>query len=177
MTKEELITEIQTSFRDVKLDDGIGLWEGQGLDDYANETEILKLRLKDERNNWDSISYEDLAYAQSSLSFFDAKGMRFCLPKFLIFDILEDEIFEERGINSPDVIFTIGHNLNEEYQKNRFSLFDNRQIETIIYYLKYKIDKIISTREEYLTDYDYNELTRTLNEWKTMRNKKTATNT
>ena len=154
MTKESLIAEIKSSFQNVKLEDGIGLWEGQGLDDYANENEILKLRLRDERNNWDTISYEDLAYAQSSLSFFDAKGMRFCLPKFLIFDLLEDEIFQEKGISAPDVVFILGHNLNEEYQKNRFSLFDRPQIETIIHYLEYKIEKISSTRKEYLTDYD-----------------------
>ena len=166
MTKESLIAEIKSSFQNVKLEDGIGLWEGQGLDDYANENEILKLRLRDERNNWDTISYEDLAYAQSSLSFFDAKGMRFCLPKFLIFDLLEDEIFQEKGISAPDVVFIIGHNMNEEYQKNRFSLFDRPQIETIIHYLEYKIEKISSTRKEYLTDYDYNKLIQTLNEWK-----------
>ncbi len=166
MTKESLIAEIKSSFQNVKLEDGIGLWEGQGLDDYANENEILKLRLRDERNNWDTISYEDLAYAQSSLSFFDAKGMRFCLPKFLIFDLLEDEIFQEKGISAPDVVFILGHNLNEEYQKSRFSLFDRPQIETIIHYLEYKIEKIISTRKEYLTDYDCNKLIQTLNEWK-----------
>jgi hypothetical protein len=166
MTKESLIAEIKSSFQNVKLEDGIGLWEGQGLDDYADESEILKLRLRDERNNWDTISYEDLAYAQSSLSFFDAKGMRFCLPKFLIFDLLEDEIFQEKGISAPDVVFILGHNLNEEYQKNRFSLFDRPQIETIIHYLEYKIEKIISTRKEYLTDYDDNKLITTLSEWK-----------
>lgn len=166
MTKEKLIAEIRTSFENVRLDDGIGLWEGQGLDDYAGENEILKLRIKDERNNWDNIPYEDLAYGQSSLSFFDAKGMRFCLPKFLIFDILEDEIFKEKGINSPDVIFTMGNKLNDEYQKRRFSLFDSRQIETIIHYLEYKIEKAISTNKEYMTDYNYIELIRTINEWK-----------
>jgi hypothetical protein len=166
MTKNELITEIQSAFKDIKLEDGIGLWEGQGLDDYASNDEILKLRSKDERNNWDNIPYEDIAYASSSLSFFDAKGMRFCLPKFLIFNLLSDEIFEEIGLYSPDVIFTLGHNLNDEYQKARFSLFDNHQIETIIHFLEYKIEKIISTDKEYATDYTYLELIRTLNEWR-----------
>ncbi|MBK9191620.1 MAG: hypothetical protein IPM77_08950 [Crocinitomicaceae bacterium] len=127
MTKESLIAEIKSSFQNVKLEDGIGLWEGQGLDDYADEREILKLRLRDERNNWDTISYEDLAYAQSSLSFFDAKGMRFCLPKFLIFDLLEDEIFQEKGISAPDVVFILGHNLNEEYQKTGFLFLTDRK--------------------------------------------------
>lgn len=166
MTKSELIIEIRTAFKNIKLEDGVGLWEAQGLDDYAGENEILKLKIKDERNDWDNIPYEDLAYGQSSLSFFDAKGMRFCLPKFLIFDILSDEIFEEKGFNSTDVLFTLGYNLNDEYQKFRFSLFDNQQIETIIHYLEYKVEEMILTDNEYSTDYFYIELIRTLNEWK-----------
>lgn len=166
MTKNELIKEIRTAFKDIQLEDGIGLWEGQGLDDYAGEEEILKLRLKDERNNWDNIPYEDLAYGRSSLSFFDAKGMRFCLPKFLIFDILSDEIFKNKGVSSPDVIFTLGYNLNDDYQKSRFSLLDIKQIKTIINFMDYKVEKIISTDNEYTTDYTYLELIKTLSEWK-----------
>jgi hypothetical protein len=166
MTKNELIIQIRTAYKDIKLEDGIGLWEGQGLDDYAGEEEILKLRSKDERNNWDNIPYEDIAYASSSLSFFDAKGMRFCLPKFLIFNLLSDEIFKEIGLQAPDVIFTLGYNLGDEYQQARFSLFDKHQIETIIHFLEYKVGRIVVTDSEYATDYVYLEIIRTLDEWK-----------
>ena len=139
MTKEELITKIRTAFKDVKLGDGVGLWEGQGLDDYADEKTMLELRKKDERNNWDNIPYKDLAFCSSSLSFFDAKGMRFCLPKFLIFDILEEQLYKEQGISSPCVLFTLSYKLNEEHQKNRFSLLDSQQIEAVICFLEYKL--------------------------------------
>ena len=87
MTKEKLKTKIRTAFKAVELEDGIGLWEAQGVDDYADKKTILKLREKDERKNWNNISYKELAICESSLSFFDAKGMRFYLPQFLIFDI------------------------------------------------------------------------------------------
>jgi hypothetical protein len=167
MTKDELITEIQTAFKDIKLEDGVGLWEGQGLDDYAGDDEILKLKTKDERNNWDNIPYEDIAYASSSLSFFDAKGMRFCLPKFLIFNLLSDEISKKIGLSAPDVVFTLGYNLNEKYQQSRFSLFNRQQIETIIHFLEYKLEKNIASDNEYY----YEELTKTLNEWKNKANK------
>lgn len=140
MTKENLITKIRSAFKNVKLEDGIGLWEAQGLDDYADQKTILKLKAKDKREDWDTISYQELALCESSLSFLDAKGMRFCLPKFLIFDILEDEILEKEGINSPEVLFTLSFNFDEEYQKKRFSLFDKAQIECIIAYLKYKLE-------------------------------------
>ncbi len=177
MTKDELITEIRTAFKNVKLEDGIGLWEGQGIDDYADGETILKLRKKDERNNWDNIPYEDLVDCQSSLSFFDAKGMRFCLPKFLIFDILTDEIFKEKGLVAPDVLFTLTYKLNEEYQKKRFSLLDNKQIEVVINFLEYNLTEIVLKHQEnsinnsskidtVFSENKYIELERTINEWR-----------
>ena len=51
MTKEELIKEIYDAFKGVRLEDGIGLWEAQGLDDYADPKTMAELRKKDERNN------------------------------------------------------------------------------------------------------------------------------
>ena len=54
MTKDELITEIRTAFKNIKLEEGVGLWEGQGIDDYADSETILKLRKRDERNNWNT---------------------------------------------------------------------------------------------------------------------------
>ncbi len=177
MTKDELIEEIRAAFKNVRLEDGVGLWEGQGLDDYADNETMLKLRKKDERNNWENITYEDLVDCQSSLSFFDAKGMRFCLPKFLIFDILADEIFKEKGLYSPDVLFTLSYNLNEVYQENRMSLLDSKQIEVVIHFLTYKLNEIVLKHKTYSIDYgssmdtvfsdkDYIELNNTINEWR-----------
>jgi hypothetical protein len=155
MKKKELKIKIRLAFKDVKLEDGIGLWEGQGVDEYANEKRMLELREKDERNNWDAIPYKDLQYCESSLSFFDAKGMRFCLPKYLIFDLLNDKFYEKEGLGPPDLVFTLGHKLDEEYQKVRFSLFDNQQIQCVIAYLKYKISE----------GYDAFELNNTIRKW------------
>ena len=47
MTKEELIIEIRTAFNNVKLEDGVGLWEGQGIDDYADSKTMAELKRKD----------------------------------------------------------------------------------------------------------------------------------
>jgi hypothetical protein len=177
MTMEELIQKIQIAFKDVKLEDGIGLWEGQGLDNYADQKTMLELREKDERNNWNNIPYKDISLCQSSLSFFDAKGMRFCLPKFLLLDILAEQLYQEQGISSPDVIFTLSCNSNDDYQKSRFSLFNKQQIECIIHFLEYKLQKFIvedkecstsfdSTTGNVYSNYDYIELDKTINDWK-----------
>lgn len=180
MTKEELVQEIKIAFKNVVLDDGVGLWEGQGIDDYADHKTMLELRKKDEtyRNNWDEIPYEDLNRCESSLSFFDAKGMRFHLPKFLIFETLEEEILEEYGFSSAgDMIFRLGYKLNEEYQKERFSLLNNPQIQCVIHFLQYRVDQIIARHTEYSIQYgssmatldsdaDYVNLQCTINQWK-----------
>ena len=175
MTKEELIEEIQIAFKDVKLEDGIGLWEGQGLDDYADRETLLKLRRKDERDNWDNISYKDLAYCESSLSFFDAKGMRFCLPKFLILDILEKEFYKDENIIlSCDIIFHLGYERNDNQEV--FHLFNRKQIQCIIYYLEYKREELITEHKEYSINYGttiesvywdscYMEIDRVINIW------------
>jgi hypothetical protein len=175
MTKEELLTVIKTAFKNVRLADGIGLWQGQGIDDYADLNTIAELRKKDEKMNWDNIPYKDLAACSSSLSFFDAKGMRFHLPKFMIFDLFADEIYEKEQNYSPDVLFTLGYNLDEEYQKNRFSLFNKEQTQAIIHFLEYKLDDFTQQYKEYYTDdissnHQYLELVSTLNEWKKRSN-------
>ncbi len=142
MTKEDLVTQIQLAFAEVKLEDGIGLWQAQGIDDYASEEEILALREKDEKDNWDNISYEDCNACESSLSFFDAKGMRFHLPKFLIFDMLEEEITKENAIYVQDVLFTLCYEPDSEYQLTRFSLLNTEQLKIVIHFLNYKLENI-----------------------------------
>jgi len=154
MTKEELLAKIRTAFKDVRLEDGVGLWEAQGLDEYAGDAKMRELRAKDERDDWGKMPYKDLAYCYSSLSFFDAKGMRFCLPQFLVFDLLSDDLTDHVGL--PDVVFTLGHKLNEEYQMERFSLFDAEQIQCVIDFLEYKLPET----------YDEDGLRKTIGEWR-----------
>ena len=87
----EAIERIRVAFRDVKLGDGIGLLEANGMDDYANETELAQLRKFDERDSWKNI--EPFEYGQHNFTpgYFDAAGFVFHLPGFLIAE-LTDEI-------------------------------------------------------------------------------------
>jgi hypothetical protein len=175
MIKKELLQNILTAFENVKLEDGVGIWEGQGIDDYADTKTMAELRAKDEREHWQNIPYQDLVTCSSSLSFFDAKGMRFCLPQLLVFDLLADEIFDGTANHSPDVVFTLGHKLDEPYQKSRFELFDKPQIQAIIHFLEYKIAEITVLYKKYSANTDsdnnnyfsheYAELHRTLKAW------------
>ena len=94
MTEERLqvIEKIRKAFANVTLEDGIGLKQAQGLDDYEDESTCAKYRESDEKEDWSKFSPNELASCHSSLSFFDPKGMRFHLPAFLIAE-LEGTIF------------------------------------------------------------------------------------
>jgi hypothetical protein len=81
-----LIAEVSAAFADVRLGSGVGLFEAQGLDDYAADEERKALRERDEKEDWTLLRAVDLNRANSSFSFFDAAGMRFHLPAYLIAD-------------------------------------------------------------------------------------------
>jgi hypothetical protein len=84
---DEVISEITAAFADMQLDDGIGLFQATGLDDYASDEELKRLRARDEKTDWRRISYADLERCYAAPSFFDAKGFLFHLPAFLIAEL------------------------------------------------------------------------------------------
>ncbi|MEA3207623.1 MAG: hypothetical protein QOE70_680 [Chthoniobacter sp.] len=87
---QELCRAIEDAFRGVTLGRGVGLQEAQGLDDYADAATCAAYRAKDEKDDWRRIPAEALGQCNSSLSFFDAEGMRFHLPAYLIADVHGD---------------------------------------------------------------------------------------
>ena len=69
---------------------GTGLHKGQGLDDYAGPQACARMRESDEKTNWSRLSIYELNHCHSSLSFFDAEGMRFHLPAFLMAELRDE---------------------------------------------------------------------------------------
>ena len=97
--RASLISDITSAFAGVRLGGGVGLFEAQGLDDYADAAERKALRERDEKDDWTVLSADALNRANSSLSFFDADGMRFHLPAYLVADL--------RGDYKFGVVFTL----------------------------------------------------------------------
>jgi hypothetical protein len=87
---QEVCSVIEGAFAGVTLGGGVGLQEAQGLDDYADAATCAAYRADDEKDDWRRISAEALCRCNSSLSFFDAEGMRFHLPAYLIADLRGD---------------------------------------------------------------------------------------
>lgn len=99
--KKRVLKLIRSAFRGVTLGEGIGLREANGLDDYADTETLAAYRAQDEKNNWSAISFEDLGRYHWSLSYFDAAGMRFHLPAYLVADLVEG------GLTGGDIVFRL----------------------------------------------------------------------
>lgn len=84
---DELIDLIRQAFAGVELEDGIGLRESDGIDDYAGPEELKRLRATDEKHDWQNIPADLLNYCNAAPSFLDAKGMRFHTPAFLVSEL------------------------------------------------------------------------------------------
>ena len=103
-----LVAEAREAFAGVTLGSGTGLLEANGLDDYASQEKLAEYRANDEKWDWRSIPLNRLNRYSSSLSFFDAEGMRFHLPAFLVADL--------RGLYDFDLIYNLAQSTLVEDQ-------------------------------------------------------------
>ena len=128
--RTKLIFEINEAFKNVELDSGIGLSEANAIDDYSDEHFREKCRQNDEKHNWNSISSAALNKYNCSLSYFDARGMTFHLPAFLIADIKGEYRFEMAFILT---------NLSN-YNRSRFTLLTEKQRAAVKLFLEYMLE-------------------------------------
>lgn len=127
---EDLIAVIEDAFKDVVLDDGIGLLEADGIDDRKSNDELAALRAQDEKNDWKSMSDDYIGKGWCSIHFYDPKGMRFYLPAYMIADI--------KGNYKNDLYFALIE-LDQLSKKHQFSLFNAKQRNAVKLYLEYYI--------------------------------------
>ena len=120
-----LIHTIQQAFSGITLGNGIGLSEGNAMDDYASAEERTRCREQDEHTHWHKIPVELLNQYYIALCYFDPEGMRFHLPAFLIADI--------QGLFRFDLVYTFIH--LDEYKEQQFSLLSAPQKQAVAAYL------------------------------------------
>jgi hypothetical protein len=151
MTDEEqrVANLIRVAFSNVRLGNGIGLLEGQGLDDYASKEIHAKYRAMDEKEDWSKIPSEALNRCYSSLSFFDTEGMRFHLPAFMIATL--------EGTFSMDVSFHLTHfEITGDSQFSLLSKAQRQAVREFLLSLKISMDEYPPRRfaiESALKDY------------------------
>lgn len=127
MRANEVIRIICKAFAGVRLGGGIGLREGHALDAYADPATCAAVRTRDEKDDWTRLHSGELNSCHSSLSFFDAEGMRFHLPAFLVATL--------RGEYHFDVLFTLEH--DSDYARSRFVLLSAEQRHSVRAFLSF----------------------------------------
>jgi len=128
MTADEdrVLGLVRSAFQSVTLGEGVGLRQGQGLDDYADAQTLASYREQDEKRDWSAIPVADLEGYGSSLSFFDADGMRFHLPAYLVADL-------ENRLQTAGVLF---HLFNLQHgAASRFDTLSPAQRDAVREYL------------------------------------------
>ena len=124
---QHLIHTIQQAFSGVTLGNGIGLSEGNAMDDYAPAEERAHCRKQDEQTHWHKIPVELLNQYYVALCYFDPEGMRFHLPAFLIADL--------QGLFRFDLVYTFIH--LDRYKEQQFSLLNAQQKQAVAQYLRW----------------------------------------
>ena len=82
LAKEIVHERILQAFHGVTLGNGVGIFEADAVDDYADDATRRAYREKDEKEDWKRIPLKNLR--EDVLCFGDAEGMRFHLPAFMI---------------------------------------------------------------------------------------------
>ena len=144
---QALIRQIQSAFEGVTLGNGVGLLEAQALDGYGSVEECAAARVHDEKIDWRRISSKALNDCSSSLSFFDAEGMRFHLPAFLIAEI--------EGTFRHTVSY---HVSTAKKGRNRFALLSEAQRAAVLAFIDYMT-------EEHVSDYVAEDMSKARGEY------------
>lgn len=156
MDKNELMNDIQNSFRDVALEDGIGIWEAEAIDNYLVGNEYELLRSKDERVDWNNITFDYTNQFEMTFAFWDAKGTKFILPKVLQLALMFEEENEDQ---IPDWQYILAGICQRQQQH----LFNDKQKNTIQNFINYQKQK--SAKNEW-DEYDLLAFDDLIERWK-----------
>ncbi len=137
-TQGQIIEMVKDAFCGVELGNGIGLLQAQAIDNREPDEVQTKWRKEDEKFHWESISHELLESCHSSLSFFDAEGMKFHLPAFIV-----GSITGEVG----DPLFHLTFDLGRHFY-SKFAMLSECQKRAVSEYLTWCL-----TRDEYIYDH------------------------
>jgi len=137
MNRSSLIKDIEKAFNDVVLENGVGIFEAEAIDDYADDNEVKKQRAKDREtwDRWQDIPDEIISKYYSVLCFVDPQGMKFLLPAYMRFALKRYDIDASASIDST--IYALDRGL--ESFKGDPEILSENQKSTIAKFLKYLV--------------------------------------
>jgi hypothetical protein len=127
---ETVAANIKSAFGGYTLGDGIGLWEADAWDSCVDPERPRMARMKDEREDWQRLSSDDLYRCSCALNFTDALGYRFLLPAFMLADM-------DSGI---DELIVIHLSITREDRHGTRTLLSCDQINSVIQFLELFLD-------------------------------------
>ena len=137
--------QIKEAFAGVTLGNGVGLQQSKGLDDYEDKETLDRYRTYDEKDNWEKIPLSELNSASGGLCFFDAEGMRFHLPAYMIADL--------HGEYNFGMAFNLTH--LSDHSASQFELLDGPQRDAVRAFL-------LHIREDPDYEFDRDDIDRAL---------------
>jgi hypothetical protein len=137
MNSVELIIQIESAFSSVALGNGVGLYEAEALDNYADAEKVSSAKVKDRESwkSWIDIPEKVIEQFSSALCFVDSEGMRFLLPAYMLFACKYYKTSDSFSIDS--VIYALDRGIYKF--GNDISILTTDQISAIIAFLKFMI--------------------------------------
>lgn len=132
----KITEQIEEAFSNVRLNNGVGLFEAQAIDDYESAEVRGSKRALDEKEDWRRIESKHLNECSGSLSFFDPEGMRFHLPAFMCCDL--------RGEYRMGLEFTLS--MMDDLRRGQFSMLSSPQKQATAAYLEFLVEDLDTSK-------------------------------
>ena len=86
--RRRLLCQIESAFDGVRLGNGVSLHQARALDNYeSGEEAAAAARTFDTEETWQEIPDEKVDRLGDALSFLDAEGFRFYIPRFMVYTL------------------------------------------------------------------------------------------
>jgi len=134
MDKDQLIKEIQTAFKDVRLKDGIGINEADRMEMQQRDVLIQKGRNLDRMwwNSWMDIEDKYMASYSSVMDYMDAAGIKWVLPAYMIYIINH---YKEGSFSVDSTIYTLEAGALGSDKVDLYTLEQKRVIAKFLQYM------------------------------------------
>src|SRR4051794_10621110 len=112
LERQQLLDDIEAAFGDVRLGEGVSLHQARAIDDYKGADEIAEARKLDTEERWQDISDATIDELSDTLTFLDADGFRFYIPRFIVY-VLTDASGERGSWADEGTIYTLQYKKDE----------------------------------------------------------------
>ena len=130
MHPDNLIGAIEDAFADVKLEDGVGIFEAEAIDDCVSDKLRTKAREQDVRDDWKAIPDEVIAEHYSAMAFMDEKGLKYAIPAYMRFALRHWQTSNSASVDH--IIYTLAR--DEDW-----AFLSTKQKETVANFLNHMV--------------------------------------